>query len=57
MTPATLNSIAITATNNAIQNTYCQYENRQITVRANAGLATQVETTFLYRLANLAGSP
>ncbi len=55
LTPASSISIPITATQNAIQGCLNQ-ERRQITVRADNGLATQAEETFQYTVQNLAGS-
>lgn len=57
LTPATSISIPITATQNAILNTYCNTEARQLTVKANDGLSTQVEETYRYSIVNLAGTP
>ena len=57
LTPATSNSIAITAAQNAILSTYAFEEPRQITVKANDGLATQYEGTYTYSVINLAGTP
>jgi hypothetical protein len=54
LTPATSNTISITGAQNAIQ-TCGHEERRQITVMANAGLATQYEVTYLYRIKNIAG--
>lgn len=56
LTPATSNSIAITAQQNAVTDQWAPYEKRQITVKLNDGLATQVEQTYLYRVTNLAGT-
>lgn len=55
LTPATSNSIAITAAQNAVQD-QCRYEEkRQVTIKANDGLSTQYEQTFRYSVVNLAG--
>lgn len=56
LTPATSISIPITATNNAVQCTYAYTEPRQITVKANDALSTQVEETYRYSIVNLAGT-
>lgn len=54
LTPTISNSIAITGAQNAITDGwYC--EQRQVTVEANAALATQYQTTYRYSLKNLAG--
>ena len=55
LTPATSISIPITATANAILDDYSRDEQRQITVRANAGLSTQYQGTYRYSVGNLAG--
>jgi hypothetical protein len=55
LVPATSNTLAITGAQNALQS-QCQYdEPRQITVEADAGLATQYQETFKYFIVNLAG--
>ncbi len=54
LTPAPSNTISITGAQNAIQ-TCGHEERRQVTVMANAGLATQYEVTYLYRIKNIAG--
>lgn len=56
LTPATSISIPITAANNAVQCTYAYQEPRQITVKANDALSTQVEETYRYNIVNLAGT-
>lgn len=55
LTPATTNSIAITGAQNAISNGYSYEEKRQVTVEANAALATQYQATYRYEVVNLAG--
>jgi hypothetical protein len=55
LTPATSINIPVTSANNAISFDYSRDELRQITVRANAGLATQYQGTLRYRVTNLAG--
>jgi hypothetical protein len=55
LTPATSIAIAITATDNVISDDDSREERRQVTVRANAGLATQYQGTKLYSVANVAG--
>lgn len=56
LTPATSNSIAVTAAQNAILDTCSYSEKRQVTVKANDSLATQYEQTHLYTVVNLAGT-
>lgn len=56
LTAATSISIPITATQNAILDTYSYLEPRQITVKANDALSTQIEETFKYSIVNLAGT-
>lgn len=55
LTPATTNTIAITGAQNAILNDCTYEEKRQVTVEANAALATQYQETFRYSIVNLAG--
>ena len=55
LTPATSNSIAITASDNAITCEDLRDQQMQVTVRANAGLSTQVQATYRYAVTNLAG--
>lgn len=54
LTPATSNSIAITAADNAITCDDLRDQQMQVTVRANAGLATQYQATYRYAVTNLA---
>ena len=54
LTPATSNSIAITAADNAIVCEYVRDQEMQVTVRANASLATQYQATYRYAVTNLA---
>lgn len=56
LTPATANSIPITAAQNAVQCNYAYLEPRQVTVKANDALSTQVEETYRYSIINLAGT-
>ena len=56
LTPATSISIPISASQNAIQSDYSRDEQRQLTVRANDGLATQAQATLRYAVENLAGT-
>ncbi len=55
LSAATNNAIAITGAQNAIQNDGAYLEQRQVTVMANAGLATQHQGTYRYAVENLAG--
>ncbi len=56
LTAATSISIPVTAANNAVTCAYSYTEPRQITVKANDGLSTQVEETYRYAVVNLAGT-
>lgn len=50
-----VNTISITATQNAIQNDCNEFEEKQLTLQANAGLATQYQNIFAYQVKNLSG--
>ena len=50
-----VSSIAITATENAIQNDWNETERKQLTLKANSGLSTQYQATFAYDVRNLSG--
>ena len=54
LTPAVSNSIAITATENAIQNQTNTTEKKQLTVAANPDGATQVRDTIEWKVVNIA---
>lgn len=54
LSPATSNSIAITAAQNAITNDCVRDQQMQVTVRANADLSTQTQATYRYSVTNLA---
>lgn len=55
LTPASITAIAIPATSNAIQDDSNPYEDKVVTVMANAGLSTQEVTEQRYRVENLGG--
>lgn len=55
VTPGTTVSIPISAAYNIIQNNCNPYEQKQITVRTNAGLSTQFQMPLVYRVENLYG--
>ena len=55
LTPAVSNSIAITATYNAIQNSSNTTEKKQITVAANPGGATQTRDVAIWLTENVSG--
>jgi hypothetical protein len=55
LTPATSVAITITAAQNAIQCDYERVERRQLTVKADDGLATQTQQVLRYGVKNLAG--
>ena len=50
-----VSSIAITATQNAIQSDCNEIERKQLTVKANSGLSTQYQASFSYDVTNLFG--
>jgi len=53
LTPAVSNTIAITATHNAIQNQSNKFEKKQISVAANPDTATQVRESVEYKIENI----
>ena len=53
LTPAVSNSIAITATHNAIQDQSNKTEKKQITVSGNHDTATQFRNTVTYKIENI----
>lgn len=54
-TPATSVSIAITGAQNLTQSQYRPFERHQLTVQANAGLATQCAETHNFQVNNVLG--
>lgn len=54
VSPATSASIAVTSAQNAITDDYVRDQQMQLTVRCNAGLATQYQQTYRWSVTNLA---